>query len=120
MKDLIPAIGYVRVNNPRAFTESERQRNSINTWATRTGHLMVGWVEDIWVPGTGGNEAGLEELLDRVRSGEASVIAVEEIHRVSRKVVTVKGWLARLAEAGGRCESTGPAEKRRRTEEQEK
>lgn len=115
MNEPVPALGYVRVNNPRALTEAERQRNSINAWASRTGHLMVGWVEDIWVPGTGGNEAGLEELLDRVRSGEAAVIAVEEIHRVSRKVVVVREWMARLEEAGGRCEATGPAEPYRRT-----
>lgn len=110
MADLAPAIGYVRVNNPLALTESERQRRNITAWAARTGHLMVGWVEDIWVPGTGGNEAGLDELVTRVRDGEASVIAVEEIHRISRDVAVVNAWTARLAEAGGRVERTGAEE----------
>ncbi|WP_406153552.1 recombinase family protein [Streptomyces anulatus] len=110
MADIKPAIGYVRVNNPRAFTESERQRRNINAWAERTGHLMVGWVEDIWVPGTGGNEVALEELLTRVREGEASVIAVEEVHRISRHVDVVREWMGRVEQAGGRVEQAGREE----------
>lgn len=103
----VPAIGYVRVNSPQALTESLRQRKNIAAWAKRTGHLMVGWVEDIWEPGTGGNDVGTEELVARVRSGEASVVAVEEMYRISRQLDVFEQWAARVEAAGGRVESTG-------------
>ncbi|WP_420712529.1 recombinase family protein [Streptomyces sp. PsTaAH-124] len=106
---LIPALGYVRGNTPRAFTESERQRKNISAWADRTGHLMVGWVEDVLTDGTGANSAGLEELLTRVESGEAKVVAVEEYHRLGRLRGPVNGWIARLEGLGGRVAQTGKA-----------
>ncbi|UFQ16427.1 MULTISPECIES: recombinase family protein [Streptomyces] len=106
-KELTPAIGYVRVNTPHVLSESEDQRRNIEGWAQRTGHLIVGWVEDILVPGAGGNEAGLDELIARVQHGEARVVAVEDHHRISRRLDVYQRWSDRLAQVGGRLERTG-------------
>ncbi|MYR60609.1 recombinase family protein [Streptomyces sp. SID625] len=100
--ELIPAIGYIRVNTARVFTDSEGQRKSIEQWAQRSGHLVVDWVEDILVSGEAGrNDLALEELLSRVQKGVAAVVAVDAAYRISRRVEAYRRWNERLVAAGG-------------------
>ncbi|MEU5957548.1 recombinase family protein [Streptomyces sp. NPDC047525] len=100
--ELIPAIGYVRVNTALVFTESQNQRQSIIRWAQETGHLIVDWVEDILVTGkTGDNDVALDELITRVHEGVASVVVVEGPDRISRQAEVFRHWQSRLTEAGG-------------------
>ncbi|WP_030962606.1 recombinase family protein [Streptomyces sp. NRRL S-378] len=107
MSDPVPAIGYVRVNTARVMTESDAQRAAIESWAARTGHLIVDWVEDILVPGeAGANDVALNELIERVQRGVASVVAVDGASRVSRNKAVYDLWVARLAEAGGSVQLT--------------
>jgi DNA invertase Pin-like site-specific DNA recombinase len=99
---LIPAIGYVRVNSTRVVTESEAQRAAIEKWAARTGHLIVDWVEDILITGeAGANDVALDELISRVQGGVASVVVVNGAHRISRRKQVYDRWTAQLSEAGG-------------------
>lgn len=99
---LVPALGYIRVNTRHLTTDSDAQRAAIERWAGRTGHVMVGWVEDVLVDGTGRTTAALEELVNRVAAGDAAVVVAESSVRIARKLAIVKAWSDRIQAAGGR------------------
>jgi DNA invertase Pin-like site-specific DNA recombinase len=100
--DPVPALGYIRVNSAQLTKESDSQRSAIEAWAACTGHIMVGWVEDVLVDGAGRTAEGLGELVGRVAAGDAVVVAAASSVRIARRLAVVKAWAARVRDAGGR------------------
>lgn len=98
---LTPAIGYIRVSLAREeMISPELQRESITMWATRTGHRIIDWVQDL--DATGSNfKRKIMRVIERVEAGDATVIAVWKYSRFGRTRRGIEINLARIEEAGG-------------------
>ncbi|MGD9485056.1 recombinase family protein [Streptomyces sp. TRM70308] len=89
-------------------TSPQRQRRSIQRWADREGHVVVGWAEDIdvsggvepwkrprlgeWLPSTIGKEVSAIEhriAVEESRADEYDIICALKIDRLSRRVLHV-------------------------------
>ncbi|GAA1571632.1 recombinase family protein [Streptomyces globosus] len=102
-------LGVVRLSKVSDETTSpERQRRSIQRWADREGHVVVGWAEDIdvsggvepwkrpefgrWLPSTIGKEVSSIEqriALEESRADEYDIICALRLDRLSRRVLHV-------------------------------
>lgn len=100
-----PAIGYIRVSLAREeMISPELQRQQITTWATRTGHVIVKWVEDL--DATGSNfKRKIMDVIERVERGEAKVVAVWKYSRFGRVRAGIEINLARIEAVGGQLQS---------------
>ncbi|WP_033223685.1 recombinase family protein [Streptomyces virginiae] len=102
-------LGVVRLSKVSDETTSpERQRRSVQRWADREGHVVVGWVEDLdvsggvepwkrlefskWLPSTIGKEVSSVEhriALAESRADEYDIICALKLDRLSRRVLHV-------------------------------
>ncbi|MFE2856312.1 recombinase family protein [Streptomyces lavendulae] len=102
-------LGVVRLSKVSdESTSPERQRRSIQRWADREGHVVVGWAEDIdvsggvepwrrpqfgrWLPSTIGKDVSAVEhriALEESRAAEYDVICALKLDRLSRRVLHV-------------------------------
>lgn len=98
---LTPAIGYIRVSLAREeMISPELQRTAILSWAGRTRHHIIDWVEDLDM--TGRNfKRKIMQVIERVERGDAKVIAVWKYSRFGRNRPGIELNLARIEQAGG-------------------
>ncbi|NNU26798.1 recombinase family protein [Isoptericola sediminis] len=100
-------LGVVRLSRDREeSTSPARQRESIEQWAQRLGHEVVGWAEDLdvsgavapwkrdelgqWLPATMGREASEPEeeiAWNRSRANEWDIICSWKLDRISRRAL---------------------------------
>jgi DNA invertase Pin-like site-specific DNA recombinase len=100
-----PYIGYIRVSTWKEEKISpELQRDAITQWARRTGHQIIGWVEDLDVSGRHFKRK-IMRCIERVEAGEARGVAVWRYSRFGRDRTGNAVNLARLQQAGGELES---------------
>ncbi|WP_430479350.1 recombinase family protein [Streptomyces sp. P11-1] len=100
-----PWLGYIRVSTWKEEKISpELQRTAIEAWARRTGHRIVGWIEDLDL--TGRNfKRKIMKGITAVERGEAKGIAVWKYSRFGRSRDGVPINLKRLEDAGGQLAS---------------
>lgn len=100
-EELTPAIGYIRVSMAREeMISPELQRAAILSWAARTRHRIIDWVEDL--DKTGRNfKRKIVKVIERVERGDAKVIAVWKYSRFGRNRPGIELNLARIEQAGG-------------------
>ncbi|MFI8200073.1 recombinase family protein [Streptomyces sp. NPDC085942] len=100
-----PWLGYIRVSTWKEEKISpELQRTAIEAWARRTGHRIVGWIEDL--DQTGRNfKRKIMKGITAVERGEAKGIAVWKYSRFGRTRDGVPINLKRLEDAGGQLAS---------------
>lgn len=87
------AIGYVRVSTEEQAREGvslENQRSHITTYCGYRGFDLVDIVEDAGISG-GKNKArpGFLEVLDKIESGQAEVLVLYSLERLSRDMLTL-------------------------------
>ncbi|MEU8195337.1 recombinase family protein [Microbispora amethystogenes] len=100
-KDLIPAIGYIRVSMMLEEKISpDIQRASIMDLARRRGYLIVDWVTDLDVSGRTFQRKIMKVIAD-VESGKARAILVWKYSRFGRNRTGNQLNLARVEKAGG-------------------
>lgn len=101
----IPAIGYIRVSMAREeMISPELQRAAIESWAARTNHRIVEWVEDL--DKTGRNfKRKIMRAIERVEAGTVKRIAVWKYSRFGRNRTGIETNLARIENAGGQLMS---------------
>lgn len=104
-RELIPAIGYIRVSMLLEEQISpDIQRNAITDWARRNGRRIVGWVEDL-------DESGrtfarkIMQAIEAVEAGEAREIVVWKFSRFGRTRTGNAVNLGRINLAGGELQS---------------
>jgi DNA invertase Pin-like site-specific DNA recombinase len=99
-------IGYVRVSdvdgrNGVRFISPDVQRQAIERFVNGKRHELVDVVLELDESGGTLNRPGLDEVLERLETGEADAIAVAYLSRLSRRVIDGLGIVQRL-NAGGR------------------
>lgn len=100
-----PWLAYIRVSTWKEEKISpELQRAAIEGWATRTGHRIVDWIEDLDVSGRHFKRK-IMRCIERVEAGEARGISVWKYSRFGRSRDGVAVNLKRLRDAGGELQS---------------
>lgn len=104
-RELIPAIGYVRVSMLLEEQISpEIQRNAITDWARRNGRRIVRWIEDLDVSGRTFARKIMQGI-EAIEAGEAREIAVWKFSRFGRTRTGNAVNLGRINLAGGELQS---------------
>lgn len=105
------ALGYIRVSTDEQAGSGaglDAQRDAIQREADARG-WTIRWIEDAGVSGKSLNRPGMDEALGLLAAGEADVLAVSKLDRVSRSVVDFcnlteradrEGWSLRVLDLG--------------------
>jgi DNA invertase Pin-like site-specific DNA recombinase len=105
-RELIPAIGYVRVSTYREEKISpELQRASIEAWAERRGRRIVHWVVDLDTTGRNFRRK-IMKAIGYIEDGTAKEIAAWKYSRFGRQRYGNAVNLERLERAGGQLVSS--------------
>ena len=99
-------VGYVRVSRVagregESFISPALQRERIEAQAKASGHVVVGWREDLDQPGSRYERPGFQEALAMVERGEAEGVIVAALDRFARSVPDAALALRRLEAADG-------------------
>jgi DNA invertase Pin-like site-specific DNA recombinase len=103
---LADAIGYMRTSSAGSIGEGKdsemRQRRAIETYARRSGTVIVDWVYDAAVSGADPIEArpGFTSLLARIAANGARTIVVETANRFARDLMVQEVGFAMLRDLG--------------------
>jgi DNA invertase Pin-like site-specific DNA recombinase len=105
---LIEAVAYLRTSsaaNVGADKDSDkRQRAAIESFAKRSGYVLVGEFNDAAVSGADPIETrrGFAELLDRIEGNGARTVIVEDASRFARELMTQELGILALIQRGVR------------------
>ncbi|MFC6081080.1 recombinase family protein [Sphaerisporangium aureirubrum] len=105
VRELIPAIGYIRVSMLLEEQISpELQRASISEWARRSGRRIVDWIEDLDASGRDFRRK-IMRAIEAIEAGKAREIAVWKFSRFGRTRTGNAVNLGRINLAGGELQS---------------
>lgn len=94
------AAAYVRTSTRKQDLEGQRQ--AIQTWAKKEGHVGLHFFEDDHISGRRGDRAGIEAVLEAAGRGEFSLLAVSELSRIGRSMGAIAKTADQLCDAGVR------------------
>lgn len=113
------AIGYVRVSTDEQVDTGAglaAQRAAITAAATQRGWTMVDVIEDAGFSGKNQKRPGLMLALEAMKRGDASVLVVSNVDRLSRSLLDFAGIMDMAEREGWACvaldapmDSTNPA-----------
>ena len=92
-------IGYVRVSSLMQNEDGksiEMQIDLINKYCNINGFELVEIFEDRGISGLKNNRDGLNELMDKVKSGECDCVVVYSLSRLGRKLKNIVDWIELL------------------------
>jgi len=100
------AAAYLRVSTDQQAEQGYGlavQRRAITAWARANGHRITGWYADEGVSGTNGLDTrpGLAACFRALEAGQAEMLLVYRLDRLSRKLGSQIAWTEQL-EAKGR------------------
>jgi DNA invertase Pin-like site-specific DNA recombinase len=104
------AIGYVRVSTTEQGESGAglaAQRAAIQAEAARRG-WAIEWIEDV-ASGRDLKRPGMQTALDAMANGEADVLAVAKLDRLSRSLLDFAGLIERATREGWSLVSLDPA-----------
>lgn len=105
-RDMTSAVGYVRVSTEQQVKSGaglEAQRAAITQACEQRGLVLTQTLADEGVSGKGlGKRDGLAQALDQLRSGQASVLVVSKLDRLSRSVIDFAKLLDQARDEGWR------------------
>lgn len=103
----IPAVGYIRVSKAREEMISPTlQRQSISEWATRSGRVIVAWLEDLDRSGREFAKRKIGAGIKLVEDGTAVEVVVYRYDRWGRNAADSLANIRRTELAGGKVVST--------------
>ena len=101
-KQLIPAVGYVRMSSGKQEASPAQQRAEIKKLAKREGYKIVRWYEDHGISGDKSRRPEFERMIaDAERLGDFSAILCWDQDRFGRfDSIEAGRWIHPLREAG--------------------
>jgi DNA invertase Pin-like site-specific DNA recombinase len=107
----VEALGYLCVRAPARLTDTEvrRQGEAIGEFCRRKGWDLVALLRDVEVgPKRGWGQPALINVIERLRTGQASCLVVAEVRQLCSSVADLGGILVAVEHAGARFVSLDP------------
>jgi DNA invertase Pin-like site-specific DNA recombinase len=108
----VQALGYLYVRAPARLTDTQvrRQGEAIGEFCRRKGWDLVALLRDIEIgPKRGPGQPALINVIERLRTGQASCLVVAEVRQLCSSVAELGGILVAVEHAGARFVSLDPA-----------
>jgi DNA invertase Pin-like site-specific DNA recombinase len=85
-------VAYIRVSSTAKADQEDsvpEQKRKLNSWANRSGHVIVGWYSDEGVSGGNALDArrALPEAMGALRDGTADGLVVVKLDRLARDLI---------------------------------